>query len=92
MGSEFPSRICGYAFEEKIIMTYHSVTATFEEGAVVLPPDVDWPNGTKLQIQPIQEQPRTWADIMKDYTGIADDMPSDLAMNHDHYLHGAPKK
>ncbi len=73
-------------------MTYQPITAKYEEGTVVLPPDVDWPNGIKLEIQPIEERPRTWADIMKDYTGIADDMPSDLAMNHDHYLHGAPKK
>ena len=29
---------------------------------------------------------------LKDFVGIADDLPEDLAENHDHYLHGRPKK
>jgi hypothetical protein len=26
------------------------------------------------------------------YVGIADALPEDFALNHDHYLHGAPKQ
>jgi hypothetical protein len=26
------------------------------------------------------------------FAGIAEDLPSDIARNHDHYLHGLPKK
>jgi hypothetical protein len=73
-------------------MTYHSVTATFEEGTVVLPPDVDWPNGTKVQVQPIEEDRPTVWEVIEKYRGIAKDLPPDLAENHDHYIHGLPKK
>ncbi|HEY3874719.1 MAG TPA: hypothetical protein VGM92_04540 [Candidatus Kapabacteria bacterium] len=73
-------------------MTYQPVTAKFEEGHVVLPPDVDWPNGTILRVEPVQEEMPTLAELFKDFIGIADDLPPDLAMNHDHYLHGHPKK
>lgn len=27
-----------------------------------------------------------------EFAGIADDLPSDLARNHDHYIHGHPKR
>jgi hypothetical protein len=33
----------------------------------------------------------TLANLLK-YVGTVDDLPSDMAINHDHYLHGAPKR
>ena len=73
-------------------MPHDRVTATVKQHTIVLPPDVDWPDDTEVTIERVSEKERTWGDIMKDFTGIADDMPSDLALNHDHYLHGASKK
>jgi hypothetical protein len=35
---------------------------------------------------------RTWADALRDVAGSARDLPADLAHNHDHYLHGAPRR
>ena len=31
-------------------------------------------------------------DVLGKWAGKAEGLPSDLAENHDHYLHGAPKK
>lgn len=31
-------------------------------------------------------------DALKPFIGIATDLPPDAALNHDHYLYGAPKK
>ncbi len=73
-------------------MTYEPITTTFEKGKVVLPLDVDWPDGIRLRVEPIDDELPTLAELFKDWDGIATDMPSDLALNHDHYLHGAPKK
>jgi antitoxin (DNA-binding transcriptional repressor) of toxin-antitoxin stability system len=33
-----------------------------------------------------------WSDVLKDFIGKAEGLPSDMARNHDHYLHGAAKK
>jgi hypothetical protein len=73
-------------------MTYEPITTTFEKGKVVLPPDVDWPDGITVQVQPMEEELPTLAELFKDWIGIVHDMPSDLAENHDHDIHGTPKK
>ena len=59
-----------------------------------MPPDVDvdWPNGLTVQVVTVEEDIPTLAEIMAKYRGIATDRPEDLAENHDHYLHGTPKK
>lgn len=75
-------------------MSYQPITAKYEEGHVVLPPDldVDWPSGITVRVVPVEEEIPTLAEIMAKYRGIATDLPEDLAENHDHYLHGTPKK
>jgi hypothetical protein len=34
----------------------------------------------------------THAETLKEFIGCLNDLPSDAALNHDHYLYGAPKK
>jgi hypothetical protein len=33
-----------------------------------------------------------WGEVLKDLIGAAEGLPEDLAENHDHYIHGAPKQ
>jgi hypothetical protein len=75
-------------------MTYQPITAKYEEGHVVMPQDidVDWPSGITVQVVPVEEELPTLAELFKDWIGIANDLPSDLAANIDHYVHGHPKK
>jgi hypothetical protein len=73
-------------------MSHDRITATVKEHKIVLPMDVDWPDGTIVRVEPVKEkQPTAWETLEK-YDGIADDLPSDLAENLDHYVHGHPKK
>lgn len=73
-------------------MTYEPITTKIEDGRIVLPADVDWPNGTIVRVVPmIEERPTVW-EVLDKYAGIVTDMPSDLAENHDHYIHGRLKK
>jgi hypothetical protein len=72
-----------------IVMSY---TGIVEDGKVVLPPEAKLPSGTKVRIEPLHEQGLTLAERLKDVIGIVDDLPPDFAKNHDHYIHGAPKK
>jgi hypothetical protein len=68
-----------------------SITAKVEGGKIILPPDVPWPSGTLVRIEPLAEQPATLWETLKDFDGIAQDLPKDLAANLDHYVHGHPR-
>lgn len=65
-----------------------SVTAIVEKGIIKLPKDVPWPSGTVVRIEPVEEQTPTLFEVLKDFDGMADDLPSDLAQNLDHHVHG----
>lgn len=59
-------------------------------GKVVLPREVDLHDGTPVRVEVVETE--TLAERLKDFIGIVDDMPSDWAEQHDHYIHGTPKK
>jgi hypothetical protein len=69
-----------------------SITATVKNGEIVLPPGVDWPNGTVVRIEQVEKPAPTIWETLKEFDGIAGDLPVDMAANHDHYIHGHPKK
>jgi len=71
-----------------------SVIGIVENGKVVLPPEAQLPSGTRVRVEPLPSKTpgASLAETLKDYIGIFDDLPPDLARNHDHYIHGAPKK
>lgn len=69
-----------------------SITATVEAGKILLPDDVHWPSGTIVRIEPVQDQPPTLLETMKNFDGMADDLPADLASNLDQYVHGHPRR
>ena len=70
-----------------------SITAIVENDTIKLPVHV--PDGTRVEITlPAGDaaqasSPHAW---MLKYAGIVDDMPADLAAEHDHYLYGTPKR
>jgi hypothetical protein len=72
-----------------------SITATVDEGKIVLPAGVHWPSGTVVRIEPVEtahfaneaKVPTLW-EMLKDFDGMAGDLPSDLAANLNHYVHG----
>lgn len=35
---------------------------------------------------------KNWGDSLLEIAGTAEGLPSDFAHNHDHYLHGAPRR
>jgi hypothetical protein len=72
----------------KCYMYRVSITATVDDGKIVLPANVQWPSGTVVRIEPVVDQPPTLWETLKDFDGIATDLPPDLATNLDHYVHG----
>jgi hypothetical protein len=67
-------------------------------GVVVFDKGAGLPEGTEVLIQPAppaEEPPAgrpTLAEQFADVIGTVPDLPPDMADQHDHYLHGAPKR
>lgn len=68
-------------------------TGQIKNGVVVLDGQTSLPEGVRVTVEPIGAAPsRSLAERLKPVIGIAKGLPEDLAENHDHYLHGRPKK
>ena len=68
-------------------------TGHVKNGVVVLDDPVTLPEGLEVRVEPAEAgEPRTLADRLRDVIGVSKGLPSDLARNHDHYLHGGPKR
>ena len=65
-----------------------SITSVVEKGMIRIPSDVPWASGTVVRIEPVDEPAPTLFETLKDFDGMAGDLPADLATNLDHYVHG----
>ena len=67
---------------------------TIRGGVVVLEGETWLREGTQVQVEPVEATPaaRTLGQRLKHFSGTAKRLPNDMARNHDHYLHGRPKK
>ncbi len=79
-------------------MTYQG---HFENGVIVLDEEAAVPDGVKVRVEvlpsesvpiPTEGKPRSHLEHYQAIIGVFDDLPSDLAAQHDHYIHGTPKK
>ena len=63
-----------------------------KDGTIVLDEDVSLPDGTEVHVEPIPAPRRkTLAERFQNIIGAVDDLPTDVAENHDHYLYGTSK-
>ena len=69
-----------------------SITATVEAGKIVLPPGFDWPDGTIVRVDRVEETTPTVWETLKEFDGIATGLPPDFAAQHNHYIHGHPDR
>jgi hypothetical protein len=64
------------------------------QGGVVLFEEAVPPDGAIVRVEVVEAasgEPTIWQKLRK-YSGTVNDLPSDMAQNHDHYIHGGPKK
>jgi hypothetical protein len=69
-------------------------TGRVKNGAVVLDDAKDLPEGARIRIVVLEEE-RSATPLGKallQFAGRAEGLPEDFAENHDHYIHGCPKK
>ena len=63
---------------------------TVQNGVVVVETESPLPEGLKVKV--VFERAGTLGDRLRKFKGIGQDLPEDLAENHDHYLHGLDKR
>lgn len=70
-----------------------SFQGTVQNGVVVLDDHPQLADGTRVEVI-IQEEPAkpSLRARLAKLAGTVDDLPPDMARNHNHYIHGAPKQ
>lgn len=79
------------------MMTYHGHV---KNGVVILEKRVKLAEGTPVRVQPLKKPPfkkkagsaQTLGQRLMKFAGKAKGLPRDMARNHDHYIHGTPRK
>ena len=74
-----------------------SFTATVENDCIKLPPGFHLPDGTRVAVEPVTEgadqaELPTLFEVFEDFIGKAEGLPEDFAAEHNHYIHGTPKR
>ena len=74
---------------------YPSYTGKVINGVIVLEVDANLPEGAGVKVELLEERIPAAAsplgELLLKYAGVIDDLPADMAKNHDHYLYGSPK-
>jgi hypothetical protein len=84
---------CPFIEKKAILCVGMKYTGTVKGGVVVLEAGVKLEDGTVVRVEPVQTSERsTIGQRLKRFAGTARGLPPDMAENHDHYLHGRPKK
>lgn len=72
-------------------MTFDGIV---RNGTIMLEEGATLPEGTRVKVVPElaeEELKPTLLGLLK-YAGAAKDLPEDFAAQHDHYIHGTPKR
>ncbi len=70
-----------------------TLEGTVQNGTIVLDQGATLPEGTRVRVVAESAvQASSAKELLMQMSGCMADLPSDLAKNHDHYLHGTPKK
>ncbi len=67
---------------------------TVQNGVVVLENAPLLKEGTRVRIvvEPTEEEGKSLRDFLRKHAGTAQGLPSDMAEQHDHYIHGTPRR
>ena len=76
-----------------------SYKGTVAGGVIVLDAKAKLPDGTKVEVRPVWQPARTSVRSRRELLARIDaiaaampPLPADLAAEHDHYIHGTPKR
>jgi hypothetical protein len=71
-----------------------TLQGTMNNGTIVLDQPAPLAEGTRVEIvvTPLTVSKPTLAERLLKHAGTVDDLPADMAEQHDHYIHGTPKR
>ena len=71
-----------------------TISGTVMHGTIVLDDPQNLPEGARVEVvfKPAEDQPGTLRDVLLKHAGCMTDLPADMAEQHDHYIHGTPKR
>jgi hypothetical protein len=71
-----------------------TLQGTLNRGMIVLDQPAPWPDGTRVEVVASAAEPRkaTLSQRLLKHAGTVADLPADMAEEHDHYIHGTPKR
>ena len=76
-----------------------TLTAIYDGRALIPTEPLNLPKGAILRLRleipeefNAQPQREPFSDALLSFSGIMEGFPPDFAKNHDHYLHGTPKR
>jgi hypothetical protein len=67
-----------------------TIKGTFKNGVVIPDEKRNIPDGTPVEI--LVKEVKPLSESLLRFAGVAKGLPPDFARNHDHYIHGAPKR
>jgi len=70
------------------------LTGIVHNGVIVLENGAPLPEGARVRIiiDTQEALPRTAKELVMKFAGCMTELPADMARNHDHYIHGTPKR
>ena len=74
------------------------LTGRVVNGIVVLDQPGKLEDGTEVRVRPVQRAAErdggesSLSEMLLSFAGTVEGLPEDMALNHDHYLYGVPKK
>jgi hypothetical protein len=76
------------------LSSHMSFTGTVERGMVKVPSEAAWADGTSVRIEKIEVSPdrNELTRKLRQIAAQLDGLPPDWAREHDHYIHGTPKR
>jgi hypothetical protein len=71
-----------------------TLKGTVVNGTVVLDEPCALPHGARVDVipEPTQKAASPLGEMLLRHAGTVRGLPEDMAENHDHYLHGTPKR
>ena len=71
-----------------------TLQGTLKGGVIVVDQPAPWPEGTRVEVVFVSaaDKPATLQQALLKLAGTLTDLPSDMAEQHDHYIHGTPKR
>lgn len=70
-----------------------TIAGTVQNGVVILDGAPALPDGTRVEVVlPVEAERKPTLHGLLKLAGTVNDLPPDMAEQHDHYIHGTPRK